>query len=263
MNKYKKEYSVTLDDMDLEFYRLRPVAAIKYVQDAFARYTSTKRMAAYDLIPQNLYWVTTEHNMRFVDSLPFWSEKITVELWISEISKLKFYTDYRIFYNGKPFLEGCSCWLILDMNTKRPAKTDMITEKFEVCDEMVFGNHAKFIIPEKLDKVREIKHTMNLSDIDFNNHVNNKSYINIAEMTETEEFRKTKVLEKLYVKFNRETFLGDTLNCYAYKTSTPNNYIHNLICNDVSVCDIVTQWQEQTYDTNILEYPLKIKEEIV
>lgn len=261
MNKYTKEYSVILDDMDLEVYRLRPVAAIKYVQDAFARYTATMRMAAYDLIPQNMYWVTTEHNMRFVDALPFWSEKIVVEIWISEVSKLKFYTDYRIFCNDKPFLVGSSCWLLLDVNTKRPVKTDIIAEKFEVCKEFVFGEHTKFIIPEKLEKVREVIYTTNLSDIDFNNHVNNKSYMNIAEMTETEEFRKTKVLEKLYVKFNKESYLGETLNCYAYKTCTPNNYVHNLICNNVSVCDIVTQWNEKTYDTNILDYPLKIKEE--
>jgi len=249
--------------MDTDAYRLRPIAAIKYIQDAFARYTTTKKMAAFDLMPKNLYWITTEHNMQFIDSLPFWSEPITVEIWISEVSKLKFYTDYKIYYDNKPFLQGSSCWLILDMTTKRPIKTDIITQKFEVCDDFVLGEHTKFVIPKKLEKVRELVHTTNLSDIDFNNHVNNKSYINIAEMTETEEFRKTKVLEKLYVKFNKESFLGDKLNCYAYKTCTDNQYVHNIICNDVSVCDIVTQWKNQTYNTKIIDYDLKVKKELI
>ena len=57
MNRYKKKYTVILDNMDLYEYRLRPISAIMYLQDAFARYTATKRMAAYDLFASNQYWV--------------------------------------------------------------------------------------------------------------------------------------------------------------------------------------------------------------
>lgn len=57
MHKYKKIYNVILDNMDLYEYRLRPISAIMYFQDAFARYTATKGMAAYDLFAKNLYWV--------------------------------------------------------------------------------------------------------------------------------------------------------------------------------------------------------------
>ena len=260
MNKYRKTYSIILDDMDMEVYRLRPISAIKYVQDAFARYTATKKMAAYDLIPENIYWVLSEHNIKFIDSLPFWSEEITVEIWISEISKLKLYTDYRIYYNEKSFMEGNSSFILLDAIKKRPIKTDIIAQKFQVCDELVLGDHKKFLLPEPREKVSEIVHTTNLSDIDFNNHVNNKSYINIAEMTETEEFRKTRTLENLYIKFNKETFLGDVLNCYAYRTDVKNTYVHKIMNNNESVCDIVTHWNEKFDNTKIIDYDLKIKE---
>ena len=49
MKKYSHKYNVILDNMDLNNYRIRPVAAIMYLQDAFARFTATKKMAAYDL----------------------------------------------------------------------------------------------------------------------------------------------------------------------------------------------------------------------
>jgi len=42
MNKYTKKYNVILDNMDLFEYRLRPISAIMYLQDAFARYTASK-----------------------------------------------------------------------------------------------------------------------------------------------------------------------------------------------------------------------------
>ena len=130
MQKYVKTYNVILDDMNLLNYRLRPISAISYIQDAFARFTSTKKMAAYDMLPKNIYWVVTEFNIDFVDLLPFWSEEIKVEIWFSEVSKLKIYTDFRVYYNDKIFAQGNALWFLLDTNSKRPVKTDEIIEKF-------------------------------------------------------------------------------------------------------------------------------------
>ena len=103
MKKYSHSYSVILDNMDMTEYRLRPISAIMYLQDAFARFTATKNMAAYDMFPKNIYWVVGEFNIDFSDKLPFWSEEITVEIWVSELSKLKIYTDFNISSNGNLF----------------------------------------------------------------------------------------------------------------------------------------------------------------
>ena len=84
MNQYTKTYNVILDNMDLFEYRLRPISAIMYLQDAFARYTATKKMAAYDLFATNQIWIVTEFNIDFVEELPSWSEEIAVNIWISE-----------------------------------------------------------------------------------------------------------------------------------------------------------------------------------
>ena len=50
MHKYTKTYTVILDDMDVRKHRLRPISAVMYLQDTFARYCATRRMAAYDLM---------------------------------------------------------------------------------------------------------------------------------------------------------------------------------------------------------------------
>lgn len=93
--KYRKKYNVILDNMDLFEYRLRPISAIMYLQDAFARFCATKGVAAYDLFPKNMYWIVTELSIDFVEDLPFWSEEIEIETWISELSKLKIYNDFN------------------------------------------------------------------------------------------------------------------------------------------------------------------------
>jgi len=261
MKKYTKTYNVILDNMDLFEYRLRPIAAIMYIQDAFARLCATKKMAAYDLFATNQYWIVTEFNIDFIDKLPFWSEEIGVNIWISETTKLKIYTDYEITYKNKPFAKGNAIWFVIDKETKRPAKTEIIAEKFEVLSEFALDEHKKFILPEIREKVSDIKHTNNLSDLDFNNHVNNKSYINLAEMTASEEFRKSHRLKSLNIRFNKETFLNDTLICSTYKTDIPNQYVHIIEKDNVSVCDIVTKWQDSVITETIVDYDMAVKNE--
>lgn len=261
MNKYTKKYNVILDNMDLNRYRLRPISAIMYLQDAFARYTATKGMAAYDLFATNQMWIVTEFNVDFVEELPFWSEEIEISIWISEITKLKVYTDYELKCKGKTFAKGNALWFIVDKATKRPAKTDVVAERFEICNEFASGVHEKFVLPHVTDVYTRIEHTNNLSDLDFNKHVNNKSYINIAEMTAPDEFRQAYKLKNLSIRFNKETFLGDTLICTANRTDNKNQFIHTIEKDGASVCDIVTTWEEKTSNDNIVYYNLDVKNE--
>lgn len=259
MEKYSKTYNVILDNMDLYRYRLRPISAIMYIQDAFARYCATKKMAAYDLFKDELYWIVTEFNIDFSDLLPFWSEEIKVEIWISEVTKLKIYTDFNIYYNDKAFAKGNALWFIIDKTTKRPAKTDVIASRFDITEEYALGEHKKFYLPEATEKYNQISHTNNLSDLDFNNHVNNKSYINLAELTAPEEFKKTHSIKKLNIKFNKETFLGDKLICSTFKTGLKNTYVHKVEKDNASVCEILTEWEEKEDTESIVDYKLKIK----
>ncbi|MBQ8476401.1 hypothetical protein IJ531_04990, partial [bacterium] len=216
---------------------------------------------AYDLFAMNLYWVVGEFNIEFVEILPFWSEEIKVEIWISELSKLKIYTDYKIYYKDRVFAKGNACWFLIDAETKRPYKTDEFRDKIEVYNELSLGEHKKFQLPEITDKISEITHKMNLSDLDFNNHVNNKSYINIAEMTAPFEYKKTHNLKELNIRFNRETFLDDVLICSLYKTNLSNTYAHKLELNGVSVCEITTVWEDKKEFDSIVDYDLSVKKE--
>ncbi len=261
MNKYIKTYNVILDNMDLFEYRLRPIAAIMYFQDAFARYTATKGMAAYDLFSKNQYWVVAEINMDFMESLPFWSEELKVELWVSEVSKLKIYIDFSIYFKDKVVAKGNSLWFLISRDSQRPVRADEVIEKFEICNELALGEHKKFVIPQATEVYTKIEHTNSLSDIDFNKHVNNKSYINLAEMTAPEEFRKTHRLRELHIRFNKETFLGDTLTCITNRTEKPYQYTHIIEKDGASVCDIATTWEERKNTENIVDYKLDVKSE--
>lgn len=261
MNKYSHCYNVILDNMDIDEYRLRPISAIMYVQDAFARLCATKRVAAYDLFPLNLYWVVGEFNIEFQDNPPFWSEEIKTEIWISELTKLKIYTDFNLYYKNKIFAKGNGCWFLLDQNSKRPVKTDILADKLNICEDLALGEHTKFALYDTTNKLNEITHKNNLSDLDFNHHVNNKSYINIAEVSIPNDFKKTHYLKTINIRFNRETFLNDVLSCSTYNTEKTDTLVHKILKDETSICDIQTSWRERTNTEDILHYNLDVKNE--
>ena len=261
MKKYTHSYSVILDNMDMTEYRLRPISAVMYIQDTFARFTATKNMAAYDMFPKNIYWVIGEFNIDFIEKLPFWSEEIEVEIWVSELTKLKIYTDFNIYSNGNIFAKGNACWFLIDTQTKRPVKTDCFAEKTELYPKFILGEHKKFISIESKEEIAKIKHKINLSDLDFNNHVNNKSYINLAEMAVKKQFENEYSIHKMRVKFSKETFLDDVLICTLYSTEENNTYISKIEKENESVCEIIMTLEKTRITEDILHANLKVKNE--
>ena len=74
MNKYIQNYTITNDCMDIN-YRLKPVEILMYFQDNFARYLTSKKIGAFDIVKEDLYWVISEINVEIVDNI---SHSITI-----------------------------------------------------------------------------------------------------------------------------------------------------------------------------------------
>ena len=258
MCKYTEKYLITNDTMDIN-YRLRPISAIMYFQDCIARYLTTKNLAAFDVIKDNLYWILSEINIQFEKELPFWSEPIEVSTWISEVSKLKVIVDFELKHRNQIFAKGNSNWFILNTETKRPVTTEYVKDKVEIYPDFALGEHKKFHLETLKEKIKETTHITNLSDIDFNYHVNNKSYINLAEVTVDDDFKKTHTLKKLSVKYNKETFLGDVLICSTYTTESSDILIHKIEKEGVSVCDISSYWTDKIKETPVSDFNLSVR----
>ncbi len=106
-------------------------------------------------------------------------------------------------------------------------------------------------------------HKTNFRDIDFNNHVNNKSYINLAEMTIPDDFRESHALKSLSVKYCKESYLGDELSCTTYRTDVKNAYVNKIVKDGATVCEINTEWLEIANQPNIKDFHLKVRDSIV
>ena len=244
MKTYQQNYSILASDMDIT-YHITPNAIMLYFQDCFARFLTSKRLAAFDIIKENLIWVISDLELNYVKERPLWSSEIKVKIRFSEISAVRIYVDYWICgANDEPFAQGTSVWAVISSVTKRPFAAKEMLEKGGITTE---GKPMKSgIIPDTSNKKlqKEVEHLVNVTDLDFNGHVCNRSYLSISMATLPLEFIKAYSPKYIHIKFARESFLGETLTC---KVSTDNalTYWYDIVnSNGKAICNIYSEWED-------------------
>ena len=252
--KYRHTYTATASDIP-PLYRLTPNAMLMYFQDSFARLMTIHNVAAFDIVKQRRMWVITELQIDILPTVTYWSEDFTVEIWVSELTSLRLYCDFRIVRrdNEQQIASGTSQWNILNLDTKRLEPTDFLADKLTVMPELMTANHKKVRFPKAKSSDMKMEHRATRLDLDFNYHVSNRSYVSIALLTMPHEVLSSQTLSSLIVHWLHETYLDDTLTCRMSHLDD-GNYLHTLTNSEgVVVCELMSRWQSQTETADVSE----------
>ena len=244
--KYRHTYTSTASDIT-PTYRLTPNALLMYFQDSFARLMTIHDVAAFDIVKQHRMWVITEVQIDIQPTVAYWSEDFTVELWVSELTSLRIYCDFRIFRkdNGQLIASGTSQWNILNLDTKRLEMTDFLADRLTVVPELMTESHKKTRFPKPQSVDMQMEHRATRLDLDFNFHVSNRSYVSIALMTMPDEVLASQMLKTITVHWLHETYLDDLLTCRMTRMDD-GNYLHTLTNGEgVVVCELMSSWMAQ------------------
>ena len=249
-NYYAHRYSITAADMDTQ-YRMTANAVLLYYQDCWARYMSYLHMAAFDMVHKNRMWVILEFNAYWEEHSAFWSQDVEVKVWNSEVTGLRLYADFMITKpDGTPVSHGNGCWTLLDTESHRPTAIGEIgIEKLRLCEG---EKHVKNHIPAGQSIISEIEHRVNNINLDFNGHVNNRTYLDIAMQTDTDNRVGGRRLQSLSIRWLHESFLGDTLICRLWQTEHEDRYLHVISKDDKAVAQIYSVLTERT-DESIID----------
>lgn len=244
--KYRHTYTATASDIT-PLYKLTPNAMLMYFQDSFARLMTIHDVAAFDIVKQHRMWVITEVQIDIQPTVTYWSEDFTVELWVSELTSLRIYCDFRIVRkdNEQLIASGTSQWNILNLDTKRLETTDFLADKLAVVPELMTASHKKvrFPKPQSFDMLME--HRATRLDLDFNFHVSNRSYVTIALLTMPDEVLASQTLTSVIVHWLHETYLDETLTCHMSHIDD-GSYLHTLTnAEGIVVCELMSRWQQQ------------------
>lgn len=245
MNYYTHRYSITAADMDTH-YRMTANAVLLYYQDCWARYMACLHMAAFDLVHKGRIWVISEFNAWWEEPDAFWSQDVDVTVWNSEVSGLRIYGEFRMTKpDGTPIAHGFGSWTILDIEQHRPVMMNELgEEQLRIVPSDV--RHKKIRIPEGVEMLHEVTHRVNPINLDFNGHVNNRTYLNIAMQTISEDWAGNRKLRSLSIRWLRETFLGDTLQCRLWTTAAKNAFVHVISKEETPVAQIYSELTERT-----------------
>ena len=210
---FRQDYRITCNDMDSE-YRMTPESILNLSQDTIAAFLTTRHLAAFDLQKEGFTWVLSEYTIDLCGAMPLWRERLEVVVSPSEISSFKLHFDYRILNkDGDTVITGTSIWSIINVQTGRP---EQIAEHCRVCGETAV-RHPRIVVKAVSHSDIEFKYITNISDIDFNGHVHNVSYLKIALSVIPLEMSRTKIIKSLTIKFIRQSFIDQVLICSIEK----------------------------------------------
>ncbi len=243
-NYYAHRYSITAADMDTQ-YRMTANAVLLYYQDCWARYMSCLHLAAFDMVHRHRMWVISEFNASWEQQDAFWSQEVEVKVWNSELTGLRLYADFLISkQDGTPLSHGYGCWTLLDIESHRPTViSDAGVETLRIAET---AKHTKNRIPAPRTVISETEHRVNPINLDFNGHVNNRTYLHIAMQTVTGERVDNRCLQSLTIRWLHESFLGDTLICRLADTGQENTFLHVISKDDTPVAQICSVLMERT-----------------
>ncbi len=183
---------------------LKPGLLIYEFQDAGAEHMTREHVGFTDLMERELMWVLTKMKYKLYGKAEPNKEYKIVTAPCAAGSYL-YYRDY-VLYDGDTVVAVLSSeWCIVNFNTRKVVQTDIIKMEGEYCDGIPMLGGIKRLRPRNL--VPKAKYTVKETDLDGNDHMNNRRYIDVA----LDAMGKESVNE-LTINFAKETRLGDSFD---------------------------------------------------
>ncbi|MCQ2147067.1 MAG: thioesterase [Bacteroidales bacterium] len=219
MERYTKTHPITATDIDMD-YHINLSGVLNFIQDTIQCYMTKAGVAAFDVKSQGLLWVISEYDIKFDGERPLWNDDVTTTLWVSEMSPVRVYFEFMLVDNyGHEFAHGTATWTLIDKETRRPysKNAELLGERFTIEPEMVFGKHSKNRLPAfDSEPVGSHNHQTSMPDVDFNKHISNRVYLTTALGCVPLEYQRTHKPASLYIRYAKESFLGDVLHATMY-----------------------------------------------
>lgn len=250
MSKLIKTYPITFTEMDMD-YQLTSSGVLNFLQDGIADLMTRRRMAAFDILDEDFLWVISDFHVVIDKERPLWPEVITLEVWVSNLTSIKAYFDFRMLDSrGQEFARGTTIWAIIDALTRRPSlrAEQLLKDKFVVVDELALGEHARPKFKSKGAQLGKVDYRTLMPDVDFNAHVSNRLYLNTALSSEDLYFERTHCVREVLIHYYKETMLGQMMHCFKHQAldADPLTRIYEILNEDGQLtCMIQISWQEQ------------------
>ncbi|MBQ2864134.1 MAG: hypothetical protein IJE91_01560 [Clostridia bacterium] len=190
---------------------LKPQSVLSVFQDVASEHGEQIGVGYLTMLEKNLFWVLSRVKYDVV-KMPKINQIVLVETWPHEKGRIDFDRDYLIkSLSGEVLVKGTSKWCVIDTKTRTLSRTDAV--------EYTSGQFVKTVnYEERFSKVPsfevdnltpEFVYSVQHSDLDHNEHMNNTNYANLIVNA-----IKEKRLTHFEISFVSECRLNDQIKVY-------------------------------------------------
>lgn len=226
MNELK--YSTTIQLYNSFFdcnNNLKLQSVLSIFQDVASVHGEEIGVGYLTMLNKNLFWVLSRIKFDILKQ-PQIDETVTVETWPHEKGKIDFDRDFLIkSLSGEVLVKGTSKWCVINSQTRALSRTEQVEYSGgEFCKTVNYEDRFNKIAPFNTDELEPIfKYTVNFSDLDHNNHMNNTYYANLVVNA-----IENKVVNHFEINFVSECLLHDEISVFY------NNENEQLVCGTVN-----------------------------
>jgi acyl-ACP thioesterase len=167
-------------------------------------------------------WVLSRMSV-LMERRPRQTERVTVRTWPRGWEKLFAIRDFDIRdESDAPIVRARSCWLIVDMEKRRPLRPQATMDKLPLNEgrDSLPGGGAGLDAAAGLAKLGERRAAY--SDIDFNGHMNNARYVQwIQDIADPSALRAAGAM-RLDINYLSEVKLGEAIELWAAPIPEPS-----------------------------------------
>lgn len=199
---YTKELKILAEHVTMT-QRLRPSVLLRFLQEASIAHTEALGAGRAKTLDRGFLWVILNQHIE-IYHMPVYDDLITVESWPGPTQHVLFPRFYRILNSrtGEVMVSGAANWIIIDAKTRKmifPDANGISVPGIHREGELEIPPHIGF--PE-LTLLSEQKVTYSRTDI--NGHLNNTSYLDLAEDLLPVEVPRDHALKTIDISYKEE-----------------------------------------------------------
>lgn len=184
---------------------------------------------------KNLFWIASKTHIR-INRRPKMTETLKVATWPEKPGLVKCNRDYEMLCGDETLAVGKTEWVIVDIDSKKPMKTENAYPKDIEFIDKVSINDPFERIKDDFDGEIKGKYTVRSIDIDYGRHMNNVAYVRAIEGLFTSDEIEKMDIHDFEIHYKQSCFEGDTITFIMKKED--NRRIIKGVLEDASVAVI-------------------------
>ncbi|NHJ38742.1 MAG: hypothetical protein FK731_01825 [Asgard group archaeon] len=209
----KEIYEIQIKPRALEITNSEEVkftSIVDYLQQIAYEHAFNLGLSFQQTFKQNLTWYLLRYYI-VMKNYPKLNDLLTVRSWVARSDTKYTLREFQILnQSGELLCLATTSWLLFNFRKRQQVDHKKHFSYVPVRDERaIVYNYPKLALPKKVDSKAEFK--VRLSDLDLNNHVNNRIYIDWALESMPIKYLKNYQINEIEISFKGQAFHKDNI----------------------------------------------------